>query len=159
MATRGMLAEVELEKDEGEMIGGTCPEVLRNKQMSIKNHRICIAKADLGPANPRMPEVFFWLAKSAKWNVSENAAREMVCGNCGHYVKTKFIDDCMKKYEQVTPPEVDPAWVDTGDGGGYCTEWDIPCTASRTCDTWEPGGPITDAKKTNPFEGLNNGDE
>lgn len=159
MATRGMLAEVELEKDEGEMIGGTCPEVLRNKQMSIKNHRICIAKADLGPANPRMPEVFFWLAKSAKWNVSENAAREMVCGNCGYYVKTKFIDDCMKKYEQVTPPEVDPAWVDTGDGGGYCTEWDITCTASRTCDTWEPGGPITDAKKTNPFEGLNNGDE
>ena len=83
----------------------------------------------------------------------------MVCGNCGYYVKTKFIDDCMKKYEQVTPPEVDPAWVDTGDGGGYCTEWDIPCTASRTCDTWEPGGPITDAKKTNPFEGLNIGDE
>jgi hypothetical protein len=69
----------------------------------------------------------------------------MLCSNCGHYWKTKFIDDCMKKYEQVTPPEVDPEWVDTGDAGGYCDEWDIPCTASRTCDTWEPGGPITAA--------------
>ena len=139
---------------------GRCPEVLMDKEMSIFNHRICITKADLGPANPKMPEVVFWLIKSAKWNVSEYAAREMVCGNCGHYWKTKFIDECMTKYEQVTPPEVDPAWVDTGDGGGYCDEWDIPCTHSRTCDTWEPGGPITDAKSKNPFEGLdedNNG--
>lgn len=123
-----------------------CPEVLMDKDMSIVNHRICIVKADLGPANPRAPEVMFWLMKSAKWNVSEMAAREMLCSNCGHYWKTKFIDDCMKKYEQVTPPEVDPFWVDTNDGGGYCDEWDIPCTSTRTCDTWEPGGPITTAK-------------
>jgi len=131
---------------------GRCPEVLMDKKMSIFNHRVCITKADLGPANPKMPETIFWLMKSAKWNVSECAAREMICGNCGHYWKTKFIDDCMKKYEQVTPPEVDPAWVDTGESGGYCDEWDIPCTHSRTCDTWEPGGPITDATKKNPFE-------
>lgn len=123
-----------------------CPEVLMDKSMSIKNHRICITKANLGPANPRAPETIFWIIKSTKWNVSERAAREMLCSNCGHYWKTKFIDDCMKKYEQVTPPEVDPEWVDTGDAGGYCDEWDIPCTASRTCDTWEPGGPITAAK-------------
>ena len=123
-----------------------CPEVLMDKELSILNHRICIVKANLGPPNPRAPEVIFWLMKSARWNVSENAAREMLCSNCGHYWKTKFIDDCMKEHEQVTPPEVDPFWVDTGDGGGYCDEWDIPCTASRTCDTWEPGGPITDAK-------------
>ena len=132
--------------------GKRCPPVLMDKKMSIANHRICIVKADLGPANPKMPEVMFWLMKSAKWNVSECAAREMVCGNCGHYWKTKFIDDCMKEYEQVTPPEVDPAWVDTNESGGYCDEWEIPCTSSRTCDTWEPGGPITDATKKNPFE-------
>lgn len=80
------------------------------------------------------------------WNMPEPCAREMLCSNCGHYWKTKFIDDCMKKYEQVTPPEVDPAWVDTGDSGGYCDLWEIPCTATRTCNDWEPGGPITDAK-------------
>jgi hypothetical protein len=122
-----------------------CPEVLQNKSLSIKNHRICIIQANLGPANPRAPETIFWILKSTKWNISENAARQMLCGNCGHYWKTKFIDDCMKKYEQVTPPEVDPSWVDTNDSVGYCDEWDIPCTASRTCDTWEPGGPITAA--------------
>ena len=122
-----------------------CPEVLKDKDMSIKNHRICIVKANLGPANPKAPETIYWIIKSTKWNVSERAAREMLCSNCGHYWKTKFIDDCMKKYEQVTPPEVDPSWVDTNDSAGYCDEWDIPCTGSRTCDTWEPGGPITAA--------------
>jgi hypothetical protein len=122
-----------------------CPEVLMDKDMSIKNHRICIVKANLGPANPKAPETIYWIIKSTKWNVSERAAREMLCSNCGHYWKTKFIDDCMKKYEQVTPPEVDPSWVDTNDSSGYCDEWDIPCTGSRTCDTWEPGGPITAA--------------
>lgn len=153
MATRSMLADKKLE-DEEQFNSGSCPTVLRNKSLSIKNHRICIVKAELGPPNPRTPELFFWQKKSAMWNVSECAAREMVCGNCGHYWKTKMIDDCMKKFEQVTPPEVDPSWVDTGDGGGYCDEWDIPCTASRTCNTWEPGGPITDAKKKNPFENM-----
>ena len=122
-----------------------CPEVLMDKDMSIKNHRICIVKANLGPANPKAPETIYWIIKSTKWNVSERAAREMLCSNCGHYWKTKFIDDCMKKYEQVTPPEVDPSWVDTNDSSGYCDEWDIPGTGSRTCDTWEPGGPITAA--------------
>ena len=128
------------------------PPAIKTKAINLKNHRICIIKAELGPANPRAPEIFFWLKKSATWNVSESAAREMLCSNCGHYWKTKFLDDAMKKYEQITPPDVDPAWVDTGDGGGYCDEWEITCTASRTCNTWEPGGPITDAKKGNQLE-------
>jgi hypothetical protein len=149
MATKNLTTEIKKTFTDGD-----CPEVLMNKELSIKNHHICIVKADLGPPNPKMPEVMFWLIKSAKWNVSESAAREMVCGNCGHYWKTKFIDDCMKKYEQITPPDVDPAWVDTNESGGYCDEWDIPCTSSRTCDTWEPGGPITDAKGKNPFEDI-----
>lgn len=139
-------------KEEETFTSGECPEVLRDKALSIKNHRICIVKAELGPANPKGSEIFFWLKKATIWNVSESAARQMLCSNCGHYWKTKFIDDCMKKYEQVTPPEVNPAWVDTGDSGGYCDEWDIPCTASRTCNSWEPGGPITDAKGRNVLE-------
>lgn len=117
-----------------------------DKELSIKNHRICIATAELGPANPKAPETIFWQRKSQVWNVSEQAAREMLCSNCKHYWKTLFIDNCMKKFEQATPPEVDPSWVDTGESGGYCDEFDIPCTASRTCNDWEPGGPITDAK-------------
>jgi hypothetical protein len=150
---RNLLADVSIESEDESL--DSCPEVLKDKDMSIRNHRVCIAKADLGPANPKMPEVMFWLHKSMKWNVSENAAREMVCGNCGYYHKTLQIDAWMKQYPQVTPPEVDKSWVDTNESGGYCTEWDIPCTSSRTCDTWEPGGPITDAKGKNPFEGLN----
>ena len=138
---------------------GKCPESIVNKNVNIANHKICIAKADLGPANPKMPEVMFWLKKSMKWNVSESAAREMVCGNCGYYWKTKMIDDCMKKYPQATPPEINPAWVDTNESGGYCEEWMITCTHSRTCDSWEPGGPITDAKGGNPFEMSEEDDE
>lgn len=125
----------------------TCPLVLRDKKLSIKNHRLCIAQAELGPANPKAPEVFFWLKKTVTWNVPEYAARTMLCSNCGYYWKTKLIDNCMKQFEQATPPEVDPSWVDTNEGGGYCIKWDIPCTASRTCNDWEPGGPVTDANK------------
>lgn len=130
---------------------GACPEPIKNKALNKKNHLICITKADLGPANPKMPEQIFWLKKAILWNVSEFAAREMICGNCGHYWKTLHIDECMKLNE-LTPPEVDPAWVNTGDGGGYCDEWEITCTHSRTCDTWEPGGPITDASASNRLD-------
>ena len=132
---------------------GPCPEPIKDASLNKKNHLICIAKADLGPPNPKMPEQLFWLNKAIKWNVSEYAAREMICGNCGHYWKTKMIDECMK-LNTLTPPDVDPSWVNTGDGGGYCDEWEITCTHSRTCDTWEPGGPITDAKGSNPFENI-----
>ena len=131
---------------------GKCPDAIKNKAVNIKNHKICILKAELGPANPKMPEVYFWMRKSMNWNVSEKAAREMVCGNCGYYWKTKFLDDCMKKYPQATPPEIEKSWVDTNESGGYCEEWEITCTHSRTCNSWEPGGPITDAMSGNPFE-------
>lgn len=144
MAKRNLLDDVPMEPDE--KLPSGCPPAIKSKAINLKNHRICITKADLGPANPKMPEVMFWLKKSMKWNVSEKAAREMICGNCQYYHKTKAIDAYMKKYEQITPPDVDPAWVDTGESGGYCTEWEITCTHSRTCDSWEPGGPITDAK-------------
>lgn len=153
---RTMLSDVEMESgpEEKSFTGGECPEVLKDKNLSIRNHTICIVKADLGPANPKMPSTMFWMKKAMVWNVSEMAAREMVCGNCGHYWKTKFIDDCMKQYPQVTPPEIRPDWVDTNESGGYCDEWDIPCTHSRTCDTWEPGGPITDAMGRNQLEAI-----
>lgn len=135
-----------MEMPEGDFTTGACPVVLTDRELNIKNHHVCINKAALGPANPKAPEEMFWLNKSEKWNVPVEAAKHMLCSNCGHYWKTKLIDDCIKSHPQPTPPEVDPNWVDTGEGGGYCDEFDIPCTASRTCDDWEPGGPITDGK-------------
>ena len=121
-------------------------DILKDKKLNIKNHHLCIAKAALGPANPKKTEHQFWLMKAVKWGVPEYAARTMLCSNCEHYYDTKMIRECMKKYPQITPQEVDPSWVDTKDSGAYCDKYDITCTASRTCDSWEPGGPMTDEK-------------
>jgi hypothetical protein len=33
--------------------------------------------------------------------------------------------------------------VDAGDLG-YCEAFDFKCAASRTCDAWIAGGPVTD---------------
>lgn len=158
---RTMLAGIEMQSapDVPGFTEGQCPEPIRDKNVNISNHQICIVKADLGPANPLVPSVMFWLKKSMTWNVSESAAREMLCGNCGYYWKTKFIDDCMKEYPLLTPPEVRPDWVNTNQSGGYCEEWNITCTSSRTCDSWKPGGPITDAMGGNIIEMIEPAEE
>ena len=145
---RTLLIKIELGngKEEENLVDGECPEPIKDKKLNIKNHHLCIAKAALGPANPKKTEHQFWLMKAVKWGVPEYAARTMLCSNCEHYYDTKMIRECMKKYPQITPQEVDPSWVDTKDSGAYCDKYDITCTASRTCDSWEPGGPMTDEK-------------
>lgn len=140
-----LLISIELgDGEEENYTEGECPEAIKDQETNIKNHHICIIKAELGPANPKAREEVFWLKKAVLWNVSESAAREMLCSNCEHYWDTKFIKQCMSEYEQITPPMVDPKWVDTKQSGGYCDKFEITCTSSRTCNEWEPGGPMTD---------------
>jgi hypothetical protein len=124
-----------------------CAKPLRDVALNKSNHKICIDEANLGPANPDSISTAFWKKKSDIWNVSVAAAHEMLCGNCAHLLDTTEIKDCMKKYPQPSPDEIVKGWVDTNESAGYCDEWEIPCTLTRTCDTWEPGGPITDGKK------------
>ena len=61
---------------------------------------------------------------------------------------TQAIKDCFSASADAgTLPQatdVDPTWTNTTDAAAYCVKWDITCTASRTCDTWAPGGPIVD---------------
>mgnify|MGYP003342203289 CR=1 FL=1 len=124
-----------------------CPKVLLSLELNKKNHKTCIQEASLGPADPEASSTAFWSDKANKWGVSVAAARELICGNCENLLLTPEIVECLKNNPQPKPSEVVKGWADTGDSAGYCNQWDIPCTLSRTCDTWEAGGPIRDEKQ------------
>lgn len=133
-------------------LAGDCPLPLQNRRLNIANHLRCIEMSGLGPANPKAIEQDFWDEKSQVWNVPEPLARFMLCKNCGHIWKTKFIADCLKQHPQPKPQDIDPTWVDTHDASGYCDKWEIPCTDSRTCEDWDPGGPVTEANAQDRLE-------
>jgi hypothetical protein len=68
------------------------------------------------------------------------SAKKALCGNCSFFVQTKSMLDCIANGINDTNE-----W-DTIDAGnlGYCEAFDFKCAASRTCDAWVVGGPITE---------------
>jgi hypothetical protein len=125
-----------------------CPLATIDGQVNLKNHLTTIRIAGLGPPNPNLPNNQFWQAKAVRWEVGVNEARSRLCSNCGHYIFTPKVQECMKQHDNITPDMVGPEWVDTHDSGGWCNLYNITCTAHRTCVDWEPGGPVTTEGET-----------
>lgn len=122
-----------------------CPLPMTDKQINIANHLVCVAEANLGPASVTKPGVF-WMQRADRLGISTPESMSQQCQNCGYYVDNKLIKGCFDSNYPANIPvetEVNPAWEVTGLYSGYCTKWDITCTPIRTCDTWKPGGPIT----------------
>lgn len=120
-----------------------CPLATIDGQVNLRNHLRTIRVAGLGPADPSSPSNAFWLDKAKRWDVGVQEARSQLCSNCGHYLFTEKVQECMAQHDNITPDQVGPGWVDTNDSGGWCNLYDITCTAHRTCVDWEPGGPVT----------------
>lgn len=129
-----------------------CPLATIDGQVNLRNHLRTIRVAGLGPKDPSSPSDEFWADKAKRWDVGTVEARSRLCSNCGHYLFTEQIQECMAQHDNITPDQVGPGWVDTNDSGGWCTLYDITCTAHRTCVDWEPGGPVT---TTNEMEEHN----
>ena len=130
-----------------------CPLCTQYRDINLQNHHRALKFANLGPADPRNPEVEFWQAKMKKWKVSEGEARSRLCMNCEHYVATTEMIDCVKTGPggKLKPSEVVPGWADIpGLPAAVCDRYNITCNSIRTCDDWEEGGPITD--KTQGFD-------
>jgi hypothetical protein len=127
---------------------GLCPIIFVNKKENIKNHIKTVKEAKLGPASPSKPETQFWMEKAKLWKVSPAEAKTRLCSNCGLYLNTKQIKECYSAgVENKTIPlatEINPSWENTTDGAAFCLKFDITCTASRTCDDWIAGGPLTE---------------
>ena len=127
-----------------------CPLPTMYAQVNIDNHLRCIKMANLGPADPREPSNDFWQAKMKKWKVPEGQARSQLCMNCENYIATQEMLDCVKSGSgaKIKPSSlpVTPKWADiAGMPSAVCSRYNITCSALRTCDDWEEGGPITDA--------------
>jgi HK97 family phage prohead protease len=125
--------------DRKSMDGAECPTVTHNDELNIANHLIAIEEAGLGPANPNAPENAFWAEKASEWSISEPEARNRQCQNCEYYKNTPKMLECLRSSTlKASDLPVTPKWTDVSTPAGYCTEFDITCTATRTCSEWEP---------------------
>lgn len=119
-----------------------CPIATMYADVNLNGHLLAIKLANLGPANPRLPNALYWEDKMAKWNVSEGVARTRLCMNCAHYDNSPETLACIASGPggQVKPSELPltPKWEDIpGMPGAVCTRYPITCSALRTCDDWE----------------------
>ena len=81
--------------------------------------------------------------KARLWNSDVDTVKTARCGNCAAFDQTNKIMDFMIKGINETMA-ADPQDVLDRANLGYCQLFKFKCAATRTCDAWLHGGPITD---------------
>lgn len=120
--------------------GASCPAVTYDNELNMTNHLMTIAAANLGPADPSSPSDEYWSDMAEKWSVSKDEASARQCQNCEYYNNSPKILDCLKSATlKASDLPVTPKWTDVAAPSGFCTKWNITCTSTRTCVSWEPG--------------------
>ena len=125
------------------LLQADCPPATQDIQLNIENRQTAIDQANYGPLNPNEPNEEYWQAKADQFKGSVEEAKKALCGNCAFFYRTPKILECIA--EGINPQGSDDPF-DTIDAGdlGYCEAFDFKCAASRTCDAWVVGGPITE---------------
>ena len=120
-----------------------CPVATSDIAINLKNRENAIKTAGYGPMNPALPNNVFWQAKADRWSVPVVDAKKSLCGNCAVFIKTQKMLDCIAS--GLGNEAGNDAWgsIEAGDLG-YCEAFDFKCAASRTCDAWVAGGPVTE---------------
>jgi hypothetical protein len=126
---------------------GDCPPATQDIILNLANRQKAIDDVGYGPLNPEEPNEEFWTEKAERWSVTIDEAKTSICGNCAAFVVTTDALQCIADGISMGGSE-DDAW-DTVEAGqlGYCDALDFKCAASRTCNAWITGGPITDDSK------------
>jgi hypothetical protein len=124
---------------------GECPPATQDIALNLKNRENAITVAKYGPLNPKEPNEKFWAEKSERWSVTVEEAKKSLCGNCAVFIITTDMKDCIAGGLESGGSSSQNAWdaIDAAELG-YCEAFDFKCAASRTCDAWVTGGPITD---------------
>lgn len=124
---------------------GDCPPATQDIVVNLKNREYAIKNAGYGPLNPNEPNDEFWDDKGTRWGVSGDEARKSTCGNCVMFIRTPKMLDCITTGIEQGGSSSENAWdaVDAAELG-YCEALDFKCAASRTCNAWVVGGPITE---------------
>lgn len=119
-----------------------CPPATLDIPLNIENRQKCIDQAHYGPLDPNLPNDDYWKAKADQFNTTPEEAKKALCGNCSFFIQTKEILNCIA--QGLGDVGNDP--YDSIEAGnlGYCEAYDFKCAASRTCDAWVVGGPITE---------------
>ena len=137
--------------DDGEVVvaasgDDACPVATQDIQINLKNRQNAIDNVGYGPLNPKEPNEEFWQEKADKWKTTADEAKTSRCGNCVFFIRTPKMLDCISSgLQQGDSSQVDAdAAIDQAELG-YCEALDFKCAASRTCNAWAVGGPITAA--------------
>jgi len=124
----------------------SCPVATQDIQVNLENRQNAIDNVGYGPLNPKEPNEEFWQEKADKWKTTPEEAKTSVCGNCVFFVRTPKMLDCISSgLEQGDSSQVDADSAIDQAELGYCEALDFKCAASRTCNAWAVGGPITAA--------------
>jgi len=125
----------------------SCPAPTQDIALNIKNRQTAIDDIGYGPLNPDEPNKEFWQEKADRWKTTPAEASKSICGNCVFFIKTPSMLECISKGIEQGGSGEQNAWdaIDQADLG-YCEALDFKCAASRTCNAWATGGPITEEK-------------
>lgn len=123
-----------------------CPEATQDIVLNLNNRKICVEKANYGPANPQLDNPEFWQQKADLFKTNIEEAKTMRCRNCAAFIKTDMMINCIQKgiaqiSEEDQELKLAEQIVDTANLG-YCELFDFKCAGDRTCDAWITGGPI-----------------
>ena len=110
-----------------------CPRATQDVALNTKNRQVAINRYGYGPLNPNQPNPQFWAEKAKMWNTSPEEAMSTRCGNCGVFIRSPRMLQCIVK-GLGNDPEVGTI-IDASELG-YCEMHDFKCAASRTCNTW-----------------------
>lgn len=125
-----------------------CPPATGNIEINLANRQKAIDTAVYGPLNPKEPNNEFWQEKATRWSVDVSEAKKSLCGNCVMFIRTPKMLDCIASGLESGDSSKQNAWdaIDTAELG-FCEAFDFKCAASRTCNAWVVGGPITEEGK------------
>lgn len=128
-----------------------CPPATQDISLNLANRKVCVDKANYGPANPQLENEEFWQAKADLFKTSVEQAKTMRCKNCAAFIQTDKIINCIEKGIAFTKAQdeeelkIAEEIVDVANLG-YCELFDFKCAGQRTCDAWITGGPITNGE-------------
>lgn len=123
----------------------SCPPATSDIKLNLENRENAIQAAEYGPLNPKEPNDEFWQDKADRWSLPVEEAKKSICGNCVFFIRTPSMLDCIASGIESGDSSSKNAWdaIDTAELG-YCEAFDFKCAASRTCNAWVVGGPITE---------------
>jgi hypothetical protein len=129
--------------------GGKCPPATQDIVLNIENRQTAIEKVGYGPLNPAEPNEEFWQDKADRWDIAPVDAKKSICGNCIFFDRRPKTLDCIETGIAQGGSGEQSAWdaIDQAELG-YCTALDFKCAASRTCNAWAAGGPVTEDSMT-----------